>query len=323
MGNVQLRRIFNLSTGLFANLVILAGCEVKQEVNEETQSYSFELNGCATGEHSFSSLTDICAALKDEAVNKGCARSMRRDFFSSKGCAGSFDPPAEKTTDATPQGASPNQAGPSPTAEASPQEIAARNSFAKTFASGSKKISFTDVEASVTAKSASGGALTTYPKCSTIIPMTVSGEYPTLTYKWGLVECKEGTSDATPKAWASFQLHADQLTYKAAAIPASTDPNQFRLVLTSVRAPAYPTLNRLKSRDSLNALMRDTTVFMDLIEDFEGPMGWPEVGHSYFSIALDRPSSAGGRATMRLNFDVTNVDRSEESLEINAAVQLQ
>lgn len=71
--------------------VTLVGC--KKESKSESYSYDLTLNGCATGKHTFSSKADMCAALKDDARNKYCAYSLRKQTFENNGCPGGFNSP--------------------------------------------------------------------------------------------------------------------------------------------------------------------------------------------------------------------------------------
>lgn len=76
--------------------------------------YSFEYNGCKTGEHQFNSIEALCAGLQDEALNKGCAQGMREDEFNFKSCPGTFSPkmkptPAPHTTPSTGQPRTPGK----------------------------------------------------------------------------------------------------------------------------------------------------------------------------------------------------------------------
>lgn len=43
--------------------------------------YDFEQRGCFTGRHDFKTTEEMCVALKDNAINKGCAIQLRDDFF--------------------------------------------------------------------------------------------------------------------------------------------------------------------------------------------------------------------------------------------------
>ncbi len=66
----------------------LAGCpETKKQ---EEHKYSLTQNGCATGEHSFDSTAGMCAGLKNDDLNHGCATGLRADMFQSNGCPGDF-----------------------------------------------------------------------------------------------------------------------------------------------------------------------------------------------------------------------------------------
>jgi len=63
--------------------------EVKTESKTESTElkYSLRYNGCDTGTHSFATKEAYCRALRDDALNRGCARAMREDLYESSGCA--------------------------------------------------------------------------------------------------------------------------------------------------------------------------------------------------------------------------------------------
>ncbi len=50
---------------------------IEHEDKSESYSYEYEVNGCKTGKHNFSSKKDYCAALLNEELNKGCAFRLR------------------------------------------------------------------------------------------------------------------------------------------------------------------------------------------------------------------------------------------------------
>jgi len=62
--------------------------------NNNTQDISYELteNGCATGKHSFSSTSDLCAALQNNSLNNNCAYSLREEEFNSRCPGQTFNP---------------------------------------------------------------------------------------------------------------------------------------------------------------------------------------------------------------------------------------
>lgn len=64
--------------------LLLAGCGKAEET--EIFRYQFEENGCNTGEHTADSQAQYCTNLKDEALNKFCARNLRKEAYESKGC---------------------------------------------------------------------------------------------------------------------------------------------------------------------------------------------------------------------------------------------
>lgn len=74
-----------------AALVALVGCSAESKDEAKSYTYSYTFNGCATGEHTFSSLSDMCAALQNETLNKNCAQGMRQDRFQAD-CPGTFTP---------------------------------------------------------------------------------------------------------------------------------------------------------------------------------------------------------------------------------------
>lgn len=81
-----------MKTKLLFNFFVIGGCFGACESSTTTQdlSYSFTFNGCETGEHSFSSLQELCEGLQDEDLNNSCARSLREEYFESQNCTGDF-----------------------------------------------------------------------------------------------------------------------------------------------------------------------------------------------------------------------------------------
>jgi hypothetical protein len=77
---------------LATSLLFLAACGSDNDIHagSESLSYSFDLNGCKTGQQTFDSKDAMCAGLKDDARNNGCAYSMRKDEFERRGCSGLF-----------------------------------------------------------------------------------------------------------------------------------------------------------------------------------------------------------------------------------------
>jgi hypothetical protein len=52
--------------------------------------YSYNENGCKTGDQSFPSRAALCAGLRDEELNNHCARVLRLREFESLQCKGDF-----------------------------------------------------------------------------------------------------------------------------------------------------------------------------------------------------------------------------------------
>ena len=51
--------------------------------SDESYSYEYTLNGCPTGQQTFSSLKDMCAGLADDERNNFCADTLRCQRFQS------------------------------------------------------------------------------------------------------------------------------------------------------------------------------------------------------------------------------------------------
>jgi len=56
-----------------------AGCGAS--ASSDNLSYQYSENGCDTGSHSFSSKSDYCAALQNDALNNGCAGDLRQGDY--------------------------------------------------------------------------------------------------------------------------------------------------------------------------------------------------------------------------------------------------
>lgn len=84
----------NKYLNLFFFIGFIASCNVKNETESAKYTYRFETNGCpsgGTGEQSFSSFDSYCSGLKNESLNKSCAREMRREQYIAANCPGDFD----------------------------------------------------------------------------------------------------------------------------------------------------------------------------------------------------------------------------------------
>jgi len=71
--------------------------------SEESFTYSFTVNGCATGSHSAASKIEYCQNLANDELNQDCASSLRKQAF-DQACAGSgvtFESTADDAFDAT------------------------------------------------------------------------------------------------------------------------------------------------------------------------------------------------------------------------------
>ncbi len=80
----------NLTASLTVALAstLFFGCAAKEE--SKSLSYEFTENNCPTGKQTFGDQAAYCAGLKNDTLNKGCARSLRADAFKAQ-CPGSFN----------------------------------------------------------------------------------------------------------------------------------------------------------------------------------------------------------------------------------------
>ena len=77
---------------MFIITVSLSACgssKTEAQNSQENLTYDYTENGCKTGSHSFSSLTDYCAGLENNQLNNGCAYDLRKSGFESR-CSGTF-----------------------------------------------------------------------------------------------------------------------------------------------------------------------------------------------------------------------------------------
>lgn len=75
--------IFALCTAVLT----LTGCGFDVDGNKssknESYRYEFDENGCKTGARTFKKKSDYCAALLDDELNNGCARTARQKLHDS------------------------------------------------------------------------------------------------------------------------------------------------------------------------------------------------------------------------------------------------
>lgn len=60
------------------------GTSYKNERTNEDYTYSYSLNGCSTGQQSFTSKRDLCSGLLDEGRNKECAQASRYEQYQAQ-----------------------------------------------------------------------------------------------------------------------------------------------------------------------------------------------------------------------------------------------
>lgn len=67
---------------------LCASCGKDGETVSSSLSYEFESNGCNTGKHTFSSESELCTALQNDRLNRGCAAGLRAQHFRERKCPG-------------------------------------------------------------------------------------------------------------------------------------------------------------------------------------------------------------------------------------------
>ena len=73
-----------------SSLVVFAGCSKEENKKVAEESYHYSVNGCDTGNQQFKAGSDedlknqLCAALKDDKRNKGCAYEERFKHFQKR-----------------------------------------------------------------------------------------------------------------------------------------------------------------------------------------------------------------------------------------------
>ena len=78
-----MKKIYGLMLVSF-NLVACGSVDLKD------YSYDYTVNGCATGNHHFSSVEELCKGLQDDKLNNDCAYGFREQKFKQSGCSGEF-----------------------------------------------------------------------------------------------------------------------------------------------------------------------------------------------------------------------------------------
>ena len=78
-----------ICAGMFGTALLTAcgddgGKSFNVEKNDEKYRYSFDENGCKTGDHSFKSKSAYCDGLKDEGLNNGCAYRTRMATYQNE-----------------------------------------------------------------------------------------------------------------------------------------------------------------------------------------------------------------------------------------------
>ncbi len=74
-------------------LITACGSDISEEsrISNRSERYSYELKSdCSTGKQTFSSFEALCDGLRNEFLNKGCSRDLRRNEFRSLRCPGIF-----------------------------------------------------------------------------------------------------------------------------------------------------------------------------------------------------------------------------------------
>ncbi len=81
-----------IGVALVVGLITVSGCSKKKSAVAQSPKYSYAVNSesCKT-QHSATTKEELCEALRDEELNKGCATQLREQKFYENGCAGEFE----------------------------------------------------------------------------------------------------------------------------------------------------------------------------------------------------------------------------------------
>ena len=230
----------------------------KSSVSEsKSLSYDFTENGCNTGKHTFNSVAELCAGLRNSALNKGCALTLRREYYKQNGCTEAFDPVA------TPPGPS-VPSNPTPSPEANDAARLAQEAFDLTWVKGHKEYSLKDAVVKVEIKD----TLTQQTrknitiKCSSTSPMIIDGKLSEVSFQIGNLEC---SNDKEVKSeLMKIKLALSKAVYRPRHIPAGeSNFSQFGLDLVSLDQQFRE--HAIRNPRQQNAIIQKGTVFFDVV----------------------------------------------------------
>lgn len=249
--------------------------------NQFKDSYDYTYNGCPTGTHSFAASSKeelrekVCAALIDDSLNKNCAFPIRKDRFDIE-CIGTsvHKKLTEPVSALQPSLTPPKQ---QVTSQKNTQELKAQEIFNTSVTFGDHQwkpsklnlIIRSEIEAA-TGKSKDKKVPSKSSKnamCTTKNFMTLKGQYPSVYFTLGSLECNSN-DDSINKAVQVLSHLTTGLKYKAVHIPAGDLEKQFRLdleMLPTLYLPPHLKVDNFGTVGSLNSLIKDESLFLDLI----------------------------------------------------------
>lgn len=281
-------------------------------LNSESFSYDYTENGCKTGEQKFDSLEALCAGLKDDQLNHGCAPSIRAEKFKASGCLGSFDPTPEAKAEAiapAPESSlSPQTSAPT----VSPEKTTASEAFAAGAFEGQRAWVLKDARVEVVVRSLkSDNETRTVLTCSSDLPLRVTGNDPGISFQMGTLICDKGTE--TPAALKTMTVVGSQLNYQARHLPSEGEPNQFRL---SLEFASIPRALNFAEQSAVNAGLNSRSLYFDFKAIRKSSAGTQTL---YFFEADVRTAKEGATKNLRASFRATDSEK-ETAVTIRGAL---
>ncbi|OQW49018.1 MAG: hypothetical protein A4S09_12965 [Proteobacteria bacterium SG_bin7] len=189
-------------------------------------------------------------------------------------------------------------------------DVAAKESFLKTFAAGKKNFSHKNVKLEYIKKEMRSGKEKEQwaGSCASKYNFTLKGQYPTVNLSFGGITC-DRKDFFTLYALESIMM---ELSYGLIHIPQTSLPNQFRLVLQEVRSS-----RKWRSYEAVNSLIRDDLVQLDFLGKEEEMIGTTST--HYLTLQLKKDTV--GRIHMTVDY-LNNDEGRREVNELKISTEL-
>jgi len=188
--------------------------------------------------------------------------------------------------------------------DAGPDIQVTKEAFSKTLASGLKRWALKNVvvEYEKSVNNISKGKWTA--NCSASGPVSLAGEYPTVSWKSTSLDC----GSHQPSELNKLYFVTRNLFYGAVHIPAyPAEPNQFRLDFESINSGA---LINWDKQQSLNAHMKDRVVLMDFLGQERGDFGWRDQKNHFVQLNI-KQGDDGKSEKMIVNYNLDTPGQKE------------